>query len=242
MRHLIAIGVVGLLQASSPLAAQVARDHGERASDRRQIGADRGQLAADVADVRRVERLVAELAAARASGNRDVERAVQARIGSELRREAAEGRRDLAQDRVEKAGSRSEIRSETQEIRRDRRDAATATSPAEGADDRRDLRRDRADRRDDVRDLRDDRRDAAASATRARRQTEIIGELRQIQSGVTGGDAAATERQRRLLDEFLDVSRADAKATGRELGEDHRELREDRRETRDDRRERREPK
>jgi hypothetical protein len=37
------------------------------------------------------------------------------------------------------------------------------------------------------------------------------------------------------------VARADAAATGREIGEDRRELREDRRETRDDRRERREP-
>jgi hypothetical protein len=58
---------------------------------------------------------------------------------------------------------------------------------------------------------------------------------------VTAGGEAAVSRQRALLEEFLRISREDARATGRELGEDRRELREDRRETRDDARERREP-
>jgi hypothetical protein len=88
----------------------------------------------------------------------------------------------------------------------------------------------RADRtRDDRRDLRDDRRDARATTDRARRQQEILTELRGIQGEVAAGNDAAVARQRALLDEFLRVAREDAKATGRELGEDRRELREDRR-------------
>jgi hypothetical protein len=75
--------------------------------------------------------------------------------------------------------------------------------------------------------LRYDRRDVAAARQRARRQQEILVELRQLQPQVTGGNADAAARQRTLLDEFLGVSKADAKATGRELGEDRRETRED---------------
>jgi hypothetical protein len=220
-----------------PAWSQVARDVAERRADRRQLATDAAQLAGDMGDVRRLERLVGELDAARSSGNKAAESAVQARIAAELRRETREGARDARQDRAERLGAAAEKASDRREIRRDRADRAVATSPAEGRDDRRDIRRDRRDLRDDRRDARDDARDAAASAVRAQRQRQILTELRQIQPGVSDGAA----RQRALLDEFLQISREDARATGRELGEDRRELREDRRETRDDIRERREP-
>jgi hypothetical protein len=215
---------LGILFVPALVCAQVGRDAAERRSDRRQIGTDRVQLAGDVADVRRLERLVGELDQARVSGNKGAEVAVQARIAQELRQETREGGRDLAQDKVEAAGARSEVRSDRREIRRDR---AGAASPAQTRDDKRDLR-------DDRRDARDDARDAVASAQRAQKQQQIIAELRKIQPQVAANDANTKARQRSLLDEFLQVSKQDAKATGRELGEDRRELREDRRETRED--------
>lgn len=242
MRRFVPLIVLALCASASPsLLAQVARDAAERAADRRQISMGRAQLGADVADVRRLERLVAELDQARAAGDAAREREAQQRIGLELRRELGEARRDVAQDRAEAAGARSEVRSDRRELARDRRDAATARSGAEAADDRRDLRRDRRDLRDDHRDARDDRRDAAVSAARSTRQAQIVRDLRTLQPAVSAGRAGAVARQRALLDEFLRLAREDARATGRELGEDVRELREDRRETLDDRRERREP-
>ncbi|HEU5260098.1 MAG TPA: hypothetical protein VFU41_01610 [Gemmatimonadales bacterium] len=242
MQRLVPLIVLALgASAPTPLLTQVARDAAERTADRRQISVGRAQLAADVADVRRLERLVAELDGARAAGDAAREREAQRRIGLELRGQMGEARRDVAQDRAAAVGARSEVRSDRRELARDRRDAATVQSGAEAADDRRDLRRDRRDLRDDRRDARDDRRDAAASAARATRQAEIVRDLRTLQPDVDAGRAPAVARQRALLDEFLRLAREDARATGRELGEDVRELREDRRETRDDRRERREP-
>ncbi len=224
MRRLTRLFVFSSLLLPSVLTAQVGRDAAERRSDRRQIGTDRAQLVGDISDVRRLERLVAQLDQARASGNKNAEAAAQLRIAQELGREMREGARDVAQDKAEAAGAASEVRSDRRELRRDR---AGAASGAQTRDDRRDLRDDRRDRRDDARDV-------AASAQRAQRQQQIVAELRQIQPQVKLGDASAVARQRALLDEFLQVSKADAKATGRELGEDKRELREDRRETRED--------
>ncbi|MSR07040.1 MAG: hypothetical protein EXR93_08255 [Gemmatimonadetes bacterium] len=169
------------------------------ARDRREMATDRAQLVGDVADVRRLERLVAELDRARTAGNKAQEQEVQVRIAAALRQEAAEGRRDARQDTRETGAARREVR----------RDA-----PGAG-------------RRDDRRDVRDDRRDAAASRQRADRQQAIMNELRSIQLNVAAGKADAVARQRALLDEFLTVAKADAKATGRELGEDRRETRED---------------
>lgn len=196
MRRATFLILAGALLAPSTIEAQVARDRAERV-------VDAAQLMGDVADVRRLERLVAELDQARTSGNKAQEQNVQGRIALALRQEAAEGRRDARQDARETAASRREIR----------RDRAASAGIAARADDRRDLR--------------DDRRDVAASRQRAQRQQQIMVELRQIQPQVAGGNAEAVARQRTLLDEFLSVSRADAKANGRELGEDRRETRED---------------
>ena len=198
MRRAAMLVLFGALLVPLTLPAQAA----ERRSDRRQVATDKAQLVGDVSDVRRLERLVAELDQARAAGNAPQEQSAQMRIAAMLRQEAREGRRDARQDARETAGSRRELG----------RDRATGVP-----------------RGDDRRDLRDDRRDAAASAERAKRQQVIITELRQIQPNVAAGNADAVSRQRALLDEFLAVAKADAKATGRELGEDRRELREDRR-------------
>lgn len=193
MKRVLILIVAGATVAPMSVRAQAARDA-------REITTDRLQVAADMTDVRRLERLVAELEQARVSGNKAMELGLQQRIGAALRREAAEGRRDVRQDARETGAARREVR----------RDRAT-TSP----------------RADDRRDLRDDRRDAAASAGRANRQREIVAELRQIQPQVDNSLPSAVARQRVLLDEFLKVSRDDARASGREVGEDRRELRED---------------
>src|SRR5687767_5756215 len=132
MRSATILILAGVMLAPRSIDAQVARDRVERA-----VGG--AQLVGDVADVRRLERLVAELDNARTSGNQAQERDVQGRIALALRQEAAEARRDARQDTRETAASRRELR----------RDRATA-----------------APRADDRRDLRDDRRDAAASRQR----------------------------------------------------------------------------
>ncbi len=221
-----ALRVVTVLSLMSPtlLLGQVRRDAAERASDRRQVATDAAQGLGDMGDVRRMEAIVGELDRSRSAGDKAAESAAQARLAAELGREAREGARDATQDRREVAGSRSEIGSDRREVRRDRASGAPAPQ----------TRADRRDLRDDRRDTRDDVRDAAAAKQRAERQRAIITELRQIQPQVTAGAASATTRQRALLNDFLAISREDAKATGRELGEDRRELREDRRETRED--------
>ena len=65
-------------------------------------------------------------------------------------------------------------------------------------------------------------------------------ELRRLQPDIRPRKLAALRRERALFQEFLKITRQDARESAKELREDRREAREDRRERRDDAQERRE--
>lgn len=247
-RTLAAVSSLALLLgflAPRGAATQPVQNAREAVQDRAALKRDRNQLADDTADVTRLATLIRQLDAARARGDRSAETRCRDQIRTFLRQEVAETRREAAQDRQELRASGQELRSERREVRRDRaelRDARANGTPAETRDARQDLRQDRRDRRDDRRDRRDDARDAAESRERLDRERAILAQLRSLQPDIRRGDGRAEARERLLLDEFLSLTRRDARESAKEQREDRREVREDRRERRDDRRERREGK
>ncbi|HEY7728806.1 MAG TPA: hypothetical protein VID50_10175 [Candidatus Eisenbacteria bacterium] len=240
-RTLAAVSSLALLLgflAPRGAATQPVQNAREAVQDRAALKRDRNQLADDTADVTRLATLIRQLDAARARGDRSAETRCRDQIRTFLRQEVAETRREAAQDRQELRASGQELRSERREVRRDRaelRDARANGTPAETRDARQDLRQDRRDRRDDA-------RDAAESRERLDRERAILAQLRSLQPDIRRGDGRAEARERLLLDEFLSLTRRDARESAKEQREDRREVREDRRERRDDRRERREGK
>ena len=196
---LLVFSVLSVAVGSAASGNQNAR---ERAQGRAQIRTDRVELGRDVAEVRRLERLLWQLDAAQRRFDEPAERRARREVHAFLAREAADAKQQVARDR-------REARASARELRRDRRQG----SP--GWDDRRDLR--------------DDRLDLASSKGRLAREQGIIYELRTLQPRVRRNDPAAESRERELFQEFLSIARRDAIASGRELGEDRRELIEDRR-------------
>lgn len=205
----VALGIAAGAAVRPPAAALADQNVRERAQDRAQIRSDRAELSRDVADVRRLERLLWRLDDARRRFDEPVERRVRQEIHAFLAREMGDAKQQVAKDC-------REARQSARELRRDRRRGRP------GWDDRRDLR-------DDVWDL-------ATSKGRLAREREIIFELHALQPRISHNDRAAEGRERELFQEFLNIARRDAAATGRELGEDRRELTEDRREHREERR------
>jgi hypothetical protein len=126
-------------------------------------------------------------------------------------------------DWAEQAGNRSEERRTRAQIQRFLRQ--------ELMESRRDLAGDRSEARrgrNDAGDPWDDHRDARATRARLAQEYRVVRELAVIETDVTRGSSWALERERRLLREFLRLTRQDALASGRELREDRRELWKDR--------------
>ncbi|HEX7078547.1 MAG TPA: hypothetical protein VF363_08995 [Candidatus Eisenbacteria bacterium] len=171
----------------------------------------------------------------------------------------------MARDRAELRQDRNELRGDRRDVRQDRADVARLSRLLARLDDakasgnrreearvrvrlrqflrgevveaHRDVVKDRAETRqsDDRRDLRDDARDSAKSRARLDRELAIVRELRSIQPAVRSGDRRASRREDRLLGDFLQLVKQDARESGREWREDRAERRDDRREIHEDR-------
>jgi hypothetical protein len=184
----------------------------ETAQDRAELRRDRAQLANDRADIRRLSNLIRHLDAARARGDRLAGNRYRARIHAFLRREVRETRRETVQDRREAARSARDLR-----------------------DDRRDASGDVRERAGDRRDLADDVRDSKESRDRLARERAILAELRSMNSPARRGHPRIEARERALFDEFLQLTKRDARESAKELREDRRGLRQDRQERRESR-------
>lgn len=194
-------------------AAADARGRGAKKAtqDRVEVRQDRARLAKDRADIRRLANLIRHLDAARARGDRLAENRYRGRIHGFLRREVRETRRETARDRREaRQGARA--------VRADRRDAPGDVRERAG---------DRRESRDDVRDTRESR-------DRLARERAILAELRSMDGAARRGHARIQARERALFDEFLRLTKRDARESARELRKDRRELRQERRDIRRD--------
>ena len=141
-------------------------------------------------------------------------------VVADMRREV-----DQAQDKAKQA--QAEKRQSSRELRRDRRERR---EDEEDNADEDELRRDRIQQRDDRRDRRDDINDLQAAGYRDKRQGGILSEI--TASPLSVGEEAAFTHKQGLIQEFLELLKADYEATGQELAEDQRERREDRRSAR----------
>lgn len=190
------------------------QDRREVRQDRRELRQDQRQIQDDVRDAQRMEFLLQQFDAARASRVpaqiAEVDRRVQFSIDRELR----ESSRELMQKEAE--ANRS-----AREVGRDRRDPAygqrwRGPGPGPGV-------------RDDIRDARDDRRDA-------RREAYSAGWLQNVQREYAAlsprFDPPALDRRRQLIAQLVQMQHAEIREGVREIREDRREIREDRRDRR----------
>lgn len=137
---------------------------------------------------------------------------VLANLISHLRQASVSGDR-LAEIRYRNqtyAFLRQEIEETRREVMEDQREAHHAS------DDRWRSR----DRQGDWRDRGDDLRDATESRNRLEREEAIYARLRSIQPALWRGSWRAELRERRLLGEFLELVRQDARQSAQELRED----------------------
>ncbi len=206
-------------------AGELGRDHQELRRDRAEIRGEKAALADDVRDVKHVEALLREFDRARGARDLRALRAVEQRVARALKDEHREANRESRQAQGELRQSRQETIQERREVLGD----AAQPRPARHADDRRDLR-------DDLRDQRDDR----ADLVREERYRKRIAALRaQWVSRLHDRSRLAMNQKRAMLQEVVELARAEVRATAVELQEDRAERREDRRELREDRHERR---
>lgn len=197
---------------------------GEVARDRREIQGDQRELADDVRDARQMEALLAAWERARTAPHPRELVEVELRVTDALNHEDREAKREASKAKGELNRSRREVREERRELAKD----ANQNRPARFGDDARDLRDDRRDRADDKADL-----------EREQRFRRRIHELRiQWQSLVGRTHPAAMGAKRRVLQELVQLARAEIAADNQELREDHAERREDRVERREEHRER----
>ena len=130
---------------------------------------------------------------------------------SEQLRSAMKREHTQAQAKLSQAGW--EVRQSWRELSGERREAVATASVA-----------DHVQRVDDRRDLRDDHIDRAAAGSRTNRMQSLIGKSNALQPAIGQGHEEAMVRNRRLMGEFLELMRADLRATASELGEGHERL------------------
>lgn len=201
----------------SVLSAQAVRNAKEIVTNEKQIADGKAQLARDENELDEFAEILAEMDAMRRIRELGPYYKLNTRLRSAMQREYTQARAKAGQ-------AAHEVKQSTREAVSERREAAV-TGDA----------RDRAQARDDRRDLRDDRRDFGTAAERARRMEALISKTSALDAAVHKGDETAMNTNSALMHEFLEVLRADVRATRAELGEDRQERREDRRESRTDR-------
>lgn len=204
----------------------------ERKADKIAIADGMQAVADDRQDLNRLSKLVIRWDDLRKSGADPAElKVVENQIAVELRRDLKETKMDAKQAQMEVKQSTAEVKRSKRELRHEKMDGD----------------RDKAAKRDDRRDLRDDRRDQVNDLKDAQQAEEILTKKREIvreliavqhklDAAGAAGDRILREKQVKLLEDYLVVSRQELKMDLREVKEDQKELREDRREKREDRR------
>jgi cell division septation protein DedD len=212
---LIILVLAAVIALPSLVSAQAVRNTKEAVQDEVQIARDKTQLVRDQQEIKDFEAMLKDM-------NPTMDSATYAELNDRLRhamkREHEQAQAKIAQANREVAQSRRELRAE-------QREAAMTASV-----------QDKLQRGDDRRDLRDDRFDRAAAQSRAKRMHSVSAKCEALEPAIKRGHEAAMVKNHRLMGEFLEIMRADLRATATELGEDRRERREDRRERRSDRR------
>ncbi len=213
-------------------AAQQPRNTKERLQDKAGIARATAGVADDRRDLDQLSDLLLQWDDLRKAGDAAALKAVEQKIALVLRRDLREANAEVRQADKEARQSQKELQASRREVRRERHDGDGSV---------RQLRDDRHDRRDDRRDRRDDAADARKAEEIFDRKLAIAQELRLVQGQIDAAagervDQARQEKQKRLLEDYLALSREEIKLGLREVLEDQRELREDRRETREDRR------
>jgi hypothetical protein len=193
------------------LCAQAPRNATEFVTNEHQIAVGRAQFLRDKEELREFEAMLKDLQRLHREDPAAYEK-LNLRILSVMDRELDQAMRKATHAKREVRQSRREAKGERREMR-----------ASSGSFNQFQLH-------DDKRDLRDDRRDRRSSSGRAVRMGTILTNARGLEADLSAGDASAMVRNQRLLGEFLDLLRADLRATAAELGEDRGERREDRRE------------
>jgi hypothetical protein len=207
--------LAAVIAVPSLVSAQAARNAREAVQDEVQIARDKQQLVRDQQEVKDFDSMLTDLSPAM---DADAYAELSGRLRNAMKREHEQAQAKVSQATREVGQSRRELRGE-------RREAAMSASV-----------QDKLQRGDDRRDLRDDRVDRGAAQRRAKHMHSLIAKCEALQPAIRQGHEGAMVKNQRLMGEFLEVMRADLRATAGELGEDRRERREDRRERRSDRR------
>ncbi len=187
----------------------------ERARNTQAVQEDKRELANDRWDRARLDAISAEYKDAIAKGQPNRLDAIEDRFLAEMNREIGESRVEVAEKQQEVNQARHEKNKERREVARDvvrGRPAKAARDAVDLADDRRDLADDRADRRREVAQL--------------EQNTNLRARFLALRGQKT---PAALAEKSSLIDQAVQLARAEVQGDKAELREDRRERREDRR-------------
>jgi type IV secretory pathway VirB10-like protein len=214
------------------LPAQNVPNVQEKKQDKKAIVSDVKGVADDRRDLDRLSDLIIRWDRLRKSSLKSTAiQQVEGEIATELRRDLKETAIQEKQAKAEIVKSTAEVKQARKEVRREKTDSDRNRKALR--DDKRDLRNDKKDLRDDIRDDKKEKEILDRKKTVAK---ELIVLQKQIDAPGKAGDKVLQQKQSKLLDEYLVLSRQEVELGIREVVEDRQELREDRRETREDRR------
>lgn len=240
---LLVIAVFVVVSLSTLLAVpQTLQNVKERKQDKIEIARDVAAVSDDRQDVDRLSHLIIRWDRARKAGNDTALKAIEQKIFAELRQDLKETKIQTAQAGAEAKRSADELKQDRKELRKDKRALKHAQMTDRKVDDLKavhEKRDDKRDKRDDRRDAKDDVRDAKQAQEILQKKRQVAKELVVLQKQIDARPAAEENlqmKQRKLLEDYLELSQQEVKLGIIELKEDQQELREDRRETKEDRR------
>jgi hypothetical protein len=214
----------------------------ERKQDKVELSKDVAAVADDRRDVDRLSHLIIRWDRARKAGNDAALKTIEQNIFTELRQDLKETKMQTAQAGAEVKRSDDELKKAQAELKKDKRNVKRARMTDRKIDDVKAVH----EKRDDVRDMRDDRRDVKNDVRDAKQVQEILLKKRQIAKELVilqkqidarpAAEEALQMKQRKLLEDYLELSQQEVKLGIIEFKEDQQELREDRRETKEDKR------
>ena len=200
-----ALTLAALMTLPVTVCAQSASNTAEYLGNEYEIKVDKAQISRDQREIREFESAMTRMYALDATS----EAAEYARICERLLA-AMQREHQQAGDKVERADR--EVGQSRREVRIQRQEASATGNLY----DYRQLQ-------DDRYGVRDDRRDQRAAFSRSERMSAILIESSALEVAISEGDTAAMTRNGRLAGEFLELMRADLRATATELSEYRRE-------------------